>query len=185
MQKYLAVGVIALFIVGCGAGSTATEDDVNRLNEHANEATTKSKAPVKKEITAGDWEIGKKENLAAGIITSGTYVITTPADGFNCYWETLRNFDQTINSVVANGNIAPNTTARVVVKDSYKGLSLQGECLAKKQIKSQAQSVEDITDVEDAKPGSYCASSRLGKTFKKNGNTYKCGGTKPYRWRKV
>lgn len=35
------------------------------------------------------------------------------------------------------------------------------------------------------RPGTYCATSRLGLTFKKNGSTYQCKGPKPYRWRKI
>ena len=35
------------------------------------------------------------------------------------------------------------------------------------------------------KPGEYCATSRLNKTFVKDGVTYRCGGEKPYRWRRV
>jgi hypothetical protein len=35
------------------------------------------------------------------------------------------------------------------------------------------------------KPGAFCATSRLGKTFVKDGTTYECKGPKPYRWRKA
>jgi hypothetical protein len=32
-------------------------------------------------------------------------------------------------------------------------------------------------------PGAFCATSRLGKHFAKDGVTYTCKGPKPYRWR--
>lgn len=33
-------------------------------------------------------------------------------------------------------------------------------------------------------PGAYCSTSRLGKTFVKDGKTYTCKAPKPYRWRR-
>lgn len=38
-------------------------------------------------------------------------------------------------------------------------------------------------DLGAGKPGAYCATSRLGMYFVKDGITYTCKGPKPYRWR--
>ena len=35
------------------------------------------------------------------------------------------------------------------------------------------------------RPGAFCATSKLGEQFTKNGTTYECSGPKPYRWRKI
>lgn len=46
------------------------------------------------------------------------------------------------------------------------------------------QDSPDPGDVGSGEPGAFCATSRLGKTFVKDGITYVCEGPKPYRWRK-
>ena len=131
MKKYL-FAIAAIFLIGCGA-TEPTEDDINRLNEHASNNTSAPKISANKELTAGSWEIGKKEDISAGVILPGTYIITVPSTGINCYWETVKDFDQTLKSIVANGNVSPGETTRVVVKKSYAGLTLNGDCLGKKK----------------------------------------------------
>lgn len=134
MKKYLAIVAVVLMLIGCGSVSEPDENDINRLNEHAGKSTALPQTkPVKKQITSGDWEVGKKENLNAGIITAGTYVITATAGGFGCYWETVRNFDGDFRSIISNGNVDPGATARVNVKSSYAGLRLQNDCVAQKK----------------------------------------------------
>lgn len=44
---------------------------------------------------------------------------------------------------------------------------------------------DPVTDVGTGKPGAFCAISRLGASFTKNGVVYTCKGPKPYRWRRV
>jgi hypothetical protein len=136
MKKYLvATGIIAV-LVGCGSASPS-DDDSKRLDDNADStatATQKAAPQVKaKEITEGDWEVGKKEDTDSGVITAGIYVITAINDGTGCYWQTSKNFDNTLDSIIANGNIEPGKVARVNVKSSYAGLSLSGDCLAKKK----------------------------------------------------
>ena len=44
-------------------------------------------------------------------------------------------------------------------------------------------SADPARDLGAGKPGAYCATSRLGMYFVKDGITYTCKGPKPYRWR--
>jgi hypothetical protein len=142
MKKFLVGGGLALLLIGCGSTATPSDDDNNRLNENANNGvatTSATKAPVvNKTIGGGTWEVGTKDNISAHVISPGTYVITTPEDGYNCYWETVRDFEDGVNSIIANGNVDPGQNALAVVKSSYKGLILKGECLAvKKAVKKK------------------------------------------------
>lgn len=136
MKKlYVICGTItALTLIACGVSSKPTSDDTNRLNNQTSGATSHAaKAPVKKQITSGSWEVGKKENLDAGIIAPGIYLITGLDDGVGCYWETVKNFDNSLDSIIANDNVDPGATARVNVKSSYAGLILKNDCLAAKK----------------------------------------------------
>jgi hypothetical protein len=128
----VALAVSAVFLIGCGSTS-ANEDDVNRLNDNAGNTSTKPQVAKVKEMTSGSWELGSKEDLNSGTIVAGTYIVTATSSGFGCYWETVKDFDNTIESIVANGNIDPGATARVNVKKSYAGITLRGDCLAKKK----------------------------------------------------
>jgi hypothetical protein len=130
------IGVSAITAIACSsAPNEATDADVSRLNEHANnkQSSTPVASPKPKLITGGDWEIGNKEDIGAGVITPGTYIITVPESGYGCYYETVKDFEQKFDSIIANGNVDPGQTARVVVKKSYAGLSLKGDCLATKK----------------------------------------------------
>lgn len=134
MRKIIAGAVVLLVAIGC-ASDPATPDanDLEKLDKQAGNNSAAPEAPAKKYINGGDWEVGKKENLEAGVITAGTYVISVPETGIHCYWETVKDFEGSFDSIIANGNIDPGTTARVVVKSSYAGLSLKGDCIAKKK----------------------------------------------------
>lgn len=46
-----------------------------------------------------------------------------------------------------------------------------------------SSSANPARDLGAGKPGAYCATNRLGKSFVKDGVTYTCKGPKPYRWR--
>jgi hypothetical protein len=46
-----------------------------------------------------------------------------------------------------------------------------------------ASVADPARDLGAGTPGAYCATSRLGKHFTKDGVTYTCKGPKPYRWR--
>lgn len=132
-----ATGIVAfLFIIGCGVGSSTepTASDNKRLDNQANGTVNPSSKPVAaKQIIAGDWKVGTKENIDAGTITPGTYVVTSPDDGIGCYWRRVKAFDGEFNSIIANGLVDPGKTSRVVVKATDKGLSLEHDCLAKKE----------------------------------------------------
>ncbi len=118
-----------------------SKTDIDRLIDNANAGvatgSTASKAAkdiVKKSvITSGDWEIGEKDEFNAGVITPGTYIVTANSDGINCYWSTVKDWNQTLKSIIANGNISPGENARVVVKSNYAGLTLKGDCSAVKK----------------------------------------------------
>ncbi len=141
MKKFLSiVGVTfaAAIAIACGGGGP-TDDDANRLNEHANvnppaSATATATRNIK-QITAGDWEVGTKENLNAGVITPGTYVVTAAETGSHCYYAVLNSFDEDDlgKSIASNSILQPGATGRVVAKKTHAGLRLQGDCLAKKK----------------------------------------------------
>lgn len=144
MKKILATGsvIIAVFLIGCGANSPTKSDRENldtQVTTTTPQATSttvvKTPPPVAKvkDITEGDWEIGKKDNLDAGVITPGLYIVTAIADSYGCYWERVRDFDGDVDSIISNGNIDEGKFARVNVKASDKGLHLDSGCLAKKK----------------------------------------------------
>jgi hypothetical protein len=81
-------------------------------------SATRSEAAVKV-YTAGDWVVGKE-------IAPGLYNGTT--DGVGCYWARIRNFNNDLNSIITNGNIAPGQRIKVNVLKGDKGLSLSGDC---------------------------------------------------------
>ena len=137
MKKWI-VGVsvlVAATLIACGSDNKPDDADVNRLNDNAasTEASALPAKPVERVITAGDWEVGNKENLNAGVITTGVYVITSPTDSFGCTWETVRNFSGEGNYLISVGNVDAGKTGRVEIKSSVKGLKLEGDCLAKKK----------------------------------------------------
>jgi hypothetical protein len=43
---------------------------------------------------------------------------------------------------------------------------------------------DPLKDSGCGKPGAFCATSRLGKSFVYKSVTYTCKGPKPYKWRK-
>lgn len=127
-----AIGIAAT-IIACGTGSPS-DNDVSRVNEHANTSVSPTKpANQQLQIDGGDWEVGKKDNISAGIISPGKYVIIATESGYGCYWETVKNFDKNGDYIIANGNVDPGHTGIAVVKSTYAGLSLVGDCLAKKK----------------------------------------------------
>lgn len=65
--------------------------------------------------------------------------------------------------------------------------SAAASAIASKQpVKGMPDKIESTTgDLNSGKPNAFCATSRLGKQFKKNGVIYECKGPKPYKWRKV
>ncbi len=136
-KKYLlGIPVVAL-LIACGSGGTdATSDDIARLNEQANGNPSVASTPKVKvtNITDGDWEVGAKDNFAAGIISPGTYVVTSPADNSSgCLWMTVKDFTGESGSIINVGTVNPGKSGRMVVKKSYGGVSLDGDCLAKKK----------------------------------------------------
>lgn len=128
MKKFIApaITIVAGFLlIACGSVSPSN-DNVNGSSESF---------PAKVDgIRDGDWEIGSKDNLPLGIISSGTYIISSPKDGSGCYWETAKDFDHKLASIITNDNVSPGSTMRVTVKSSYKVLTLKGDCLAKKKV---------------------------------------------------
>ncbi len=146
MRKLIGTIVIAVCGLACagvllGTDSEPNKTDVERLLDNANPgevvgstAVNGAKSAVMTSVlTEGDWEVGEKDEYAAGVITPGTYIITGNSDGFNCYWQTVKDWNGTFKSIIANGNISPGKNARVVVKSSYAGLSLKGDCSAAKK----------------------------------------------------
>lgn len=144
-KKYIATGiVIALALIGCGSPAPSENDKKNldkqtkpypipTLSVYTPTPLPKVKAkPVDLLLTDGSWVVGKKDNYDAKTFTLGTYVIAASADGFNCYYEVVRNFEGNLQSVITNGNVNPGSSIRVTIKSNAKGLNLKGECLAKK-----------------------------------------------------
>jgi hypothetical protein len=78
------------------------------------EAPPGTKAPAANTIVDGDWEVGTE-------VKPGTYKTTVPADSFGCYWERLKGFDGSFDSIIDNGNVDAGKTARVTIKATDKG----------------------------------------------------------------
>ncbi len=146
MRKLIGTVVLGVMGLACagvllGTNNDPSSEDVNRLLENASPgevtgsvAAKAAKNTAKTQVmTSGDWEIGEKDEYEAGVITPGTYIVTANSDGINCYWQTVKDWNQTFKSIIANGNISPGENARVVVKSSYAGLSLKGDCSALKK----------------------------------------------------
>lgn len=134
-KMWYGIGAVALIsgAIACASDpATPTQSDIDKLDKQVSpvESTT---TKAKDYITGGDWEVGKKDNYEAGVITPGTYIVTVADGGSHCYWKALKNFDNTLNSIIANDIIEPGSTSRVVVKSTYAGLSLGSDCVAKKK----------------------------------------------------
>lgn len=69
-------------------------------------------------ITPGVWLVGSQ-------IAPGTYV-TNASSG--CYWERLRNFEGTLDSIIANDFIASAGQQFITVRDGDIGVSSDGDC---------------------------------------------------------
>jgi hypothetical protein len=95
--------------------------------------TAKPQAAKPKAVTleASTYRVGDKTDVGAEVIAPGLWKVSTPADGINCYWARLKNFDGELTSIRANGNVAPGKSALVTVKATDKGLELLGDCSAK------------------------------------------------------
>ena len=136
MNKKVITGVtLAVLMLGCGfGGADPSDEDVKKLNDRANaESAPVPTVPNKKIINGGDWKVGAKENLNAGVITVGEYTISSPKDGFGCYYEVVRNFENEGNYIIVNGNAVPGADGKIVkISNKAKGLKLDGDCLAVK-----------------------------------------------------
>lgn len=134
------LGVVGVVIIGSNADRPASPGPVAPFAEPASEPaeadpTTSPPPPVVKAVVlgAGTYLVGKKTDADEGVIAAGTWKISTPADGINCYWARLKNFDGELTSIRANGNVPPGArAARVTVKASDAGLELAGDCEARK-----------------------------------------------------
>ncbi len=138
MKVRVLAGLITAAIIAIGCGSSSlSQDEVNRLNEltETSTAAPKTTETAKKFITSGTWKIGAKEDLNKRVITAGDYVVRNPEDGFYCYWETVKNFNNDAGSLIANGNVDPGAEAFITIKSSAKGLEVQGDCIFAKEKK--------------------------------------------------
>jgi hypothetical protein len=131
-------GVMLLCLLGsCLALASNLTDNPNLQNPPAATPTvtpdpdpsTGGAAPV---LTEGSWQVAESTDVDAGTLAPGTWKVTADKSGLNCYWARLRNFDGDLDSVIANGNIAPGKTFRVTVKAADMGLELRGECQARR-----------------------------------------------------
>jgi len=75
-----------------------------------------TKATVARSWDDGTWAVGSD-------IKPGTYVVSS---GEDCYWARLRNFEGSLDSIIANGN---TSHGRVTIKKTDKGLELSGGCV--------------------------------------------------------
>lgn len=87
-------------------------------------AATAARTPVKAtgpktSFGDGTWEIGRD-------IAAGTYSTTVPADSFGCYWETDKDANGTLDSIVANDNVVAGGRAVVVANGKAKWLKVNG-----------------------------------------------------------
>lgn len=138
MKKYLVASgsVFAMFLIACGSPSSPNDEDINRLNNHATApSVTITVSPTNVDVisneTTQDWKVGTKDNFNAGILSPGSYIVVSGSTT-SCYWARVKGFDGELDSIISNGNIEAGSTARVTVKKTDKGLTLQGDCAATK-----------------------------------------------------
>jgi hypothetical protein len=85
-----------------------------------------STSPAGKASAARSWDDG---TWAVGSdIKAGTYA-TSRNTGPGCYWARLRDFEGGLDSIIANGNLAPGAKGRFTVRKADKGVELSGGCV--------------------------------------------------------
>lgn len=158
-KKYYAAAIAAIaLMVSCATEPENNVDaEMERLNKQAGAAVASATADLASSVPTivpsatpekttpppvvpslleeGSWQIGKKTSIESGVISAGTYVITTKADAYGCYYARVKNFDGELDSIITNDNISPGATKRVVVKSTDGGLELGAGCIATKQLK--------------------------------------------------
>lgn len=113
-------------VVPSATFATSAPAVVDPTTAPAKEAAAKP-SPTVVMLSAGDYEVAGKTDVDALTIAPGTYKVGTYG---HCYWERVSGFGGELDDIISNGNIDGKTIARVTVKKSDKGLSLQGDCLA-------------------------------------------------------
>lgn len=84
------------------------------------QAHAKAEPPVARSWGDGTWAV-------VGEIKPGTYVTTAREGG--CYWARVKDFDGSLDSIIANGNLDQGAHGRVTVKKTDKGVEFTGGCV--------------------------------------------------------
>lgn len=130
VTRAACAGIAALFVIACGAGNTpdaaptqtpgptfvTTIDDTPEASPSTAPQPSVRQVPT---ITDGVWEV-------PGEVKPGTYRTTVPAESRNCYWERLRDFEDKIDSIIANDNVNPGTRTIVTIGKADRGFHAEG-----------------------------------------------------------
>src|SRR5574341_574051 len=103
-------------VEGAAATSTVPAATVPAPAATATPTTTRPKAAT---IGEGTWKVGSE-------VKPGTYTATVPDDSANCYYARLRDFENGLDSIIANNNYSPGQRARVTIKSSDVGFETSG-----------------------------------------------------------
>lgn len=87
--------------------------------------------------------------------------------------------------VALSGCVAPSTPTPAATPTAVSSTRAPSSAPASPTPVSSASFSFDPSDLATPRPGGYCATKSLGKTFVKDGVTYRCSAPKPYRWRRV
>jgi hypothetical protein len=119
-RMVIALASIAALI---GLGCSAAPDDTSPVQPNPPAATKAVKGQPA--VPAG---IGDGQHAVGPDIKAGTYTTTVPDDAIGCYWARVNDFEGELQSIKANGNLAPGAKGRIVVKSSDAGVEFTGGC---------------------------------------------------------
>ena len=118
----LAVGLVVVLAVVIGV--SLSDDPPSRPSGSAPTGQPTSASPTipaPRGLTDGIYEVGVE-------IPPGVYTTAVPAGKpYGCYWARLRSFGRS-DSIIAQRNLEPGETARVVVKASDRGFKVSNGC---------------------------------------------------------
>lgn len=129
--RLAAASTAAALLIACGAGTDpsvsstqtpGTPTFVTTMDSPSPATSAPAPAPSIRQaitITDGVWEV-------PGEVKPGTYRTTVPEDSRNCYWERLRDFEDKIDSIIANDNVKPGTRTIVTIGKTDMGFHAEG-----------------------------------------------------------
>jgi hypothetical protein len=117
----LCAGLVAVVAAGGGGSAPATSTSTMPAPAKTGGVAKKAAPPAPATIGDGTFEVGSE-------VKAGIYTTTAPDSVIGCYWARLRDFDDGLNSIIANDMLTPGAKGRITVKATDAGVKFSGGC---------------------------------------------------------